>query len=330
MSEVADRPDEPKSTLYVVSSALMAAIVLGFTAFLLVRGFQWRGALAELRAEPGIEILSVERVGFFKKRLLGLRDPLAPSAEAILLKHNIGPHSSEVVLTEYHSLNTPYASQRSESKAAELKEIRDSLVESVSEFAKSISEKREADLEKITQMLFEARFPEAMKTVDIEWRNGDWYAEGELYAPDREQFVAAAPDYIVEGELDFGNLLNLTETKTSALREDIESTNLLETNMDDEFVHLERIIRLVGDYDLVCEKSNLPSPALQLEIRIAESGENLLERMLEELLASGELPSSRFLPEGITVLTEKELPAAGNGTTPPGTAFLQLVASPGS
>ncbi|MDF1862977.1 MAG: hypothetical protein P1U87_22360, partial [Verrucomicrobiales bacterium] len=69
--------EESKSTLYVVTSACLAAIVLGFTVFLLIRGFQWRGALAELRTEPGIEILSVERVGFFKKRLRGLRDPLA-------------------------------------------------------------------------------------------------------------------------------------------------------------------------------------------------------------------------------------------------------------
>jgi hypothetical protein len=57
----------PRSTLYIFGSAVMAALVLGITLFLLVRGFQWRGALADLRAEPGIEILSIERVGFFKR-----------------------------------------------------------------------------------------------------------------------------------------------------------------------------------------------------------------------------------------------------------------------
>ena len=100
---------EPKSTLYVLVSATVAAIILGMTIFLLVRGFQWRAALADLRAEPGIEILSVERLGFFKKRLLGLRDPLAQTAESILRKNNISPHTAEVILTEYHSLKTPYA-----------------------------------------------------------------------------------------------------------------------------------------------------------------------------------------------------------------------------
>jgi hypothetical protein len=296
--------EESKSTLYVVTSACLAAIILGFTVFLLIRGFQWRGALAELRTEPGIEILSVERVGFFKKRLRGLRDPLAPSAEAILLKHNIGPHTSDVVLTEYHSLNTPYAEQRSASNAAELKKVRDSLVESVGEFAKSISEKRQADLEKITQMLFEARFPEAMKTVDLQWRDGAWYAEGELYAPEREVFVAESPEYIVEGEIDFTPLVDLTASKTSSLREKIESTNLLETNMDDEFVHVERIQRFVADYDQVCERSNLAHPALQLEIEILPGEQELLDRMREQLLSSATLDSDRFLPDGISTIEE--------------------------
>lgn len=104
-----DRGSRPRSTLYVLGASIMAALTLGLTFFLLVRGFQWRGALADLRAEPGIEILSVERAGFFKKRLLGLRDPLAPPADDFLRKHNLGPRAAELVLTEYHSLNTAYA-----------------------------------------------------------------------------------------------------------------------------------------------------------------------------------------------------------------------------
>jgi hypothetical protein len=103
--------EPPKSTMYVVTSALVAAAIFGFTVSMLMRGFQWRGDLAELRAEPEIEILSIERVGFFKKRLRG---PLAPTAESILLKRNTGPHTSDVILTEYHSPNTPYAKQRTE------------------------------------------------------------------------------------------------------------------------------------------------------------------------------------------------------------------------
>lgn len=287
--------DPPKSTLYVVTSALVAAAILGFVVFMLIRGYQWRGALAELRAEPGIEILSVERVGFFKKRLRGLRDPLAPKAEDILLKHNIGPHTSDVVLTEYHSLNTPYAKQRRENTAANLEKLRSELIESVGKFAESLRKKREQDLERITELLMEAHFPEAMKSVNLEWQDGDWLAKGELYAPQRENFVKHSPEYIIEGEIDFSELVDLTASKTSSLRADIESTNLLETNMDGEWVHTERIARLVSDYDEVCKHSNLPRPALQLESTGAENSE--LTAIREELL-SASLDSSRFLPAG--------------------------------
>ncbi|MDF1656569.1 MAG: hypothetical protein P1U58_03085, partial [Verrucomicrobiales bacterium] len=204
MTEPEPPASPPKhSTRYIAFSACLAAVVLGFTLFLLIRGFQWRGALSDLRAEPGIEILSVERVGFFKKRLRGLRDPLAPPAENYLRKHNIGAHSVDIALAEYHSLNTPYAVERDEKRVDDVKKIRDDLVKTVGGFAADLKEKREQDLEKITQMLFEARFPEAMKTVNLRWRDDAWYVEGELYAPDREVFLAESPQYIVEGDLDF-------------------------------------------------------------------------------------------------------------------------------
>ncbi len=296
-----EKPASPpqRSTLYIVCSAGVAAIILGLTLFLLIRGFQWRGALADLRAEPGIEILSVERVGFFKKRLLGLRDPLAPTAESYLRKHHIGDHAADVVLTEYHSLNTPYALQRDDAQADEVKTIRDELVQTVGQFAEELKKKREADLEKITQMLFEARFPEAMKTVEIEWRDGAWHVAGELYAPDREVFVAESSPYIVEGELDFSGLVNLTETKTKALRQDIETTNLLETDLDGTLVHLERVRRLVLDLDEVCERSGLPLPALQLTL----SNPDVPERaQILGGLSGEEIESARFLP--VTRITE--------------------------
>ena len=290
---------EPRSTLYVLGSATMAALVLGFTIFLLVRGFQWRGALAELRAEPGIEILSVERVGFFKKRLLGLRDPLAPAAEGILLKHNIGPHSAEVVLTEYHSLNTPYAEQREQAEAAKFDGLRDTVLKAVGEFADAATKKRDEDLEKITQMLFEARFPEAMKTVDLEWKEGAWYAKGELYAPEREVFVKEAPAYIVEGGLDFDQLVDLTVSRTSTLRQQIESPDLFAVDLDDQPVHLDRMVRLVEDYDEVCERSGLPQPRLQLELVAADPAPAMarLAEIKQSLTGPGRLPEDRFLAD---------------------------------
>lgn len=290
---------EPRSTLYVLGSAVMAALVLGLTIFLLVRGFQWREALAELRAEPGIEILSVERVGFFKKRLLGLRDPLAPSAESILVKHHIGPHSAEVILTEYHSLNTPYATRRDEAEAAKFDELRDAVLNAVEEFTDGAKTKREEDLDKITRLFFEARFPEAMATVDLEWRDGSWHAVGELYAPEREVFLKESPAYVIEGGITFDQLVDLTASRTSTLRHQIESPDLFAVDLDDQPVHLDRLVRLVKDYDEVCKRSDLIPPRLQLEWVAADpapAGERLAA-IKKSLTGPGRLPEERFLAD---------------------------------
>lgn len=287
---------ELRPTLHVLASAAMAAAVLGLTFFLLVRGFQWRSALSALRAEPGIEILSVERVGFFKKRLRGLRDPLAPTVESILLRHNIGPNASELAMAEYHSLNTPYARQREAAEAARFDSLREGVLAAVGEFAEAASRQREEDLEKITKMLFETRFPEAMKTVELEWRDGAWRVEGELYAPEREAFVAEAPSCIVGGELDFGGLVDLTAARTSVLQRQIEDPDLLAVDLDERPVHLERLVRLVRDYDEVCERSGLPKPALRLELAAADPSASLprLAELRATLAAPGAIPQERF------------------------------------
>ncbi len=288
-------PPATRSTLYVVLSAALAAFVIGLTLFLLVRGFQWRAALADLRAEPGIEILSTERVGFFKKRLRGLRDPLAPSVESILARHGIGPWSCELALAEYHSLNTAYAAQRSAEEAARYEGLRDSLIKAIGEHAESLAKQREADLEKITQMLFEARFPEAMKSVDIQWQDGTWFVHGELYAPEREAFISASPDYIVTGKLDYSGLIDLTTTRGTALRADIESTNLLATDPDGNLAHLDRVKRLVSDYDEVCVRSGLPQPALRLEHHGPRSPQ--AAEVKTALTGTNGLNAARFLPD---------------------------------
>lgn len=288
-------PPATRSTLYVIVSAALAAFVIGLTLFLLVRGFQWRAALADLRAEPGIEILSTERVGFFKKRLRGLRDPLAPSAESILSRHGIGPWSCELALAEYHSLNTAYATQRTAEDTARYEGLRDSLIKAIGEHADSLAKQREADLEKITQMLFEARFPEAMKSVDIQWRDGTWFVQGELYAPEREAFISEAPAYIVSGNLDYSGLVDLTATRGTALRADIESTNLLTTDPDGNLAHLDRVKRLVADYDEVCIRSGLPQPALRLELHGPPSPH--AAEVKTALTGTNGLNAARFLPD---------------------------------
>ncbi len=286
---------QPASTRYVIGAAAISALVLGTTIFLLVRGFQWRGALAELRSEPGIEILSVDRIGLFKKRLLGLRDPLAPDPASILRKHNIGPLSSELFLTEYHSLNTRYAIDRENQRRRELEEVKKSVVSAIAEFSSEMDAKRERDLERITRMLFEARFPEAMESVDIEWKNDRWFVKGELFQPRHRQFVAEAPNYVVDGELDFSGLVDLTETKTAALREEIESTNLYSSDLDGKFVHVERIKRLVSTYDEVCRVSEMARPRLQLEKIGADVGR--IAEVKSILMSCEHISGSRFLPD---------------------------------
>ena len=312
MSETAaTAPPPTRSTLYVIFSAVVAALIIGLTLFLLLRGLQWRAALSDLRAEPGIEILSTERVGFFKKRLRGLRDPLAPAAESILVRHGIGPWSCELALAEYHSLNTPYAAQRAADEAARYEGLRDSLIKAVGDHAESLAKQREADLEKITQMLFEARFPEAMKSVKLEWREGAWFVKGELYAPDREAFMAESPGYVVSGELDFSGLIDLTATRGAALRNDIESTNLLATDPDGKLAHIDRVKRLVSDYDEVCERSRLPLPTLRLELQGPPSP---AATGLKSALTTDGPEENRFLPDAT-------LP----GTSPESSAKLALV-----
>ncbi|MEM6279955.1 MAG: hypothetical protein AAF733_10785 [Verrucomicrobiota bacterium] len=283
------------STLYIISSATVAALILGLALFLFIRGFQWRAALADFRAEPGIEILSVERVGFFKKRLRGLRDPLAPTAESYLRKHHIGEHAAEVILTEFHSLNTPYALQREEERATEIKDIRDELIATVGAFAEELKLQREEDMEKFTRMLFEARFPEEMKTVEIRWQDSHWVVEGELYSPERIAFIEESPDYVIEGELDFSGLVNLTETKMQSLRSDIESTNLLVEDLDGNLVHLERVRRLLLDFDSVCKRSEEPLPTLQLVYSDLEIEQRALIR--DTLSEENSIEERRFLPD---------------------------------
>ena len=308
-AEEANRAKSPsRSTTYIVCSACLAALLLGMTIFLLVRGFQWRSALADLRSEPGIEILSVERLGFFKKRLRGLKDPLAPTAESIVTKHNIGPRSAEVLLTEYHSLNTPYAVARTEKEEARFNDLKSSLTTALGEFAKSMTEKREADLEKIAKMLFEARLPKAMESVEIDLEKGEWILEGELYEPARTTLLKEAPAYLVEGKLNVENLVDLTESRGSSLRKQIQTTNLLAIDIDGNGAHTQRIARLINDYDEVRKHSNLTFPRFQLVAQVSDRNgtQEKLDAIREQLAAEAAITENRFLISSVQIKSDKE------------------------
>ncbi len=292
-------PREAPSALYIGGAASLAALIIGLSLFLLINAFQWRSALEALRDEPGIEVLSVERAGFFKKRLRGLRDPLAPTVESILQKHNLSPHRAEILMSEYHSLNTPYARQRQEAEAARLEEWRDTLLQAVGNYAEKTRLRREADLVTLTQMLFRLRFPEIMENVALEWREGRWHARGELYAPQREHFLREAPAFLVEGELNTQALIDLTVTRLETLRSEMESAELFSSDLDGQLVHIERMVRLLTDLDEVCRRSELPLARLQLVLTTAP-GETHRARFADlksRLTRPGAIPPDRLLDD---------------------------------
>lgn len=276
----------------------ICSLVLGITVFGLARETQWRAAIDALRAEPGIEVLDVESMGFFRKRISGLRDPLAPSPWKILEPHQIGPGSVELFLTEYHSLNTPYAKAREEESRLENGKLHENLVKVVTEFSDTLREQSDKDFEKLSKLVLEARFPKELGSVDVRFQDGIWVLEGSLFEPVYSNFVSAVPDYLVRGDLRTADLVNRTETETKELQALIESLDLFETNQDNQLVHLPRLCRLLKDYDRVCEISQIPLPRIRIEIdgHRREELEQNLQLVLEELKTGAGVSSGRLLP----------------------------------
>lgn len=299
---------ERRTGFQLIAVASGCALVLVFVLFLMVQNYQWQNAIAQIRSEPGIEILSVESAGLFRKRIVGLRDPLAKNVSEILAKNRIDPAKVEIFLTEYHSLNTPFAKQRKEQSDTNTTALRNSLVKAVGEFMENTDSKREEDLEMITRRLFDIRFPEEMKTVELECKNRVWHVKGELLEPAYSQFKAEAPKLIFNGKLHFDKLKNLTEIKTSSLRKGIESLDLFARSQEDgSLVYLPRIQRLISDYDAVCEASKIPLPALQILIRTDDLSDHkkdieTIKTTLEEL---NTVTSRRFFPQCTTVPDKK-------------------------
>lgn len=298
-----------------IATAVICALILGLTIYLLIQGHQWRSALSQLRSEPGIEILAVERAGFFKKRIIGLRDPLARNVPDILAKNGIDPAKVEVFLTEYLSLNTPFGKQRKEKLESDLSGLRDSLAETVGAFMDNSSKQRKSDLEKITHQLFSLRFPEEMKSVRLECKQDTWWAVGELMEPAYSEFKRESPKYIVEGSLQFEKLKNLTEIETSSLKQDIESLNLFARSDDHgDFVYLPMVQRLISDYDSICRASGISLPRLQIQIRTDNiaAHEDEIEQIQSSLEKVNRVTGERFLPHAVLPPEEGHPELRGN------------------
>ena len=277
-------------------TAIIAALILSLLAFFLIRGFQWRGAMADFRAEPGIQIFSVRPVGILKRRVTGLRDPLSPNPRDILRNHNIDPALIDFQLAEYHSLNTPYGQQRTVEEEKELEQFRNMLVEVVGTLSEENRRLRENELGRISQILLEMRFPEEMKKLDLRYEDGVWFANGELLSNESEEFKALAPKYILNGVVDFENIGDFTQAKTAALKIGIESYNLLDKTLDGEWAHLSRIARLVRDYDALCLKSGISSGNIEMILRANDpiSLKSDVEEILEQLIEEAQLIDSRI------------------------------------
>ena len=284
------------SNLSMASVAILAALVLGGSIFFLIRGFQWRGALSDLRAEPGIQVLAVRTIGPLKKQVLGMRDPLAPNPHKILQKHNISPNRVDFQLAEYHSLNTPYGRQREEQRARDMAELRGKVIKVVGTLSEESRRLREDELGKISQLLLEMRFPEAMKKLNLQYNDEVWYADGELLANEFEEFKTQAPRYILNGKVDFDNIGNYTQAKSDALVAGIESPNLLDKDYSGEPAHVQRLARLIREFDALCAKSGLAQRRIQLVVQSNDPAgiDRDVNRIADKLTDAAQLSQTRI------------------------------------
>lgn len=284
------------SPLNIVLVSTVAALVLGFAVFASIQSFQWRGALAEMRAEPGIQIMSVRMVSPLKRQVHGLRDPLAPNPLVILEKHNIAASRVDLKLTEYHSLNTPYGREREQIENERFEGLRNTLVGVVGNLAEENRQMREEELGRISQLLLDMRFPEAMKKLQLKYDNGVWHADGKLPENEFVEFKAMAHHYILNGVVDLENIGNYTEEKRSSLVEGIESTNLLDIGLDGEPVHVARVARLIREYDQLSSSSGFEPERINLVLLAGEPEEyqDLVNEIANQLTDQASLVQSRI------------------------------------
>lgn len=252
------------ANLSVATLGGLGALVLGVGIFLLIRGVQWRAALSDLRAEPGIQVMTVRSIGPLQKQVIGLRDPLAPNPHKILQRHNIAPGRVDFQLAEYHSLNTPYGRKRQEEQERDLLELRGKVIEVAGTLSEENRKLREDELGRISQILLEMRFPEAMKKLNLQYDDGVWHADGQLLANEYEDFKAIAPKYILNGAVDLDNIGNYTQAKSEALIAGIQSANLLDLDYAGEPAHVPRLARLIREYDALCVKSGTSPGRIKL------------------------------------------------------------------
>ncbi len=252
---------------------IVAALVLGSVVIGVIQGIKWRNALAAMRAEPGVEVVSVRQAGLFKKHILGLRDPLSKSPMAILEENGISARQVDLQMTEYHSLNTQFGRMREEGEAKQLRTFRQQMIGVAGQLSEEHRRQMDEELGKISSLLLEMRFPEAMRRLDLKYSDGIWYADGELPEDQFLDFKKEVHRFILNGDIDFNRLNNFTDAKLGSISAALYKLNLLDRDLNDNFVNLEQAAELIAEHDKHSEQSKRKKGTVRLILEAKDSSQ---------------------------------------------------------
>ena len=229
VSQAAEHSERGKNSLLPlkIAFAFLVAAILGLVAWNLHCAHDWSRVEAALRSEPGIEVLLVEDIGFHKRKVSGLRDPLARDPKEIL--EEVGGHHGKVefAMPPFHSLDTPFAEQRENERSlahsSELTAQRRQFATELANLESATELAREQDQIALTPRLFSCRFPTAGK-VALKRAGNIWQLTGEAEEPLYSEIVRHAPGLPLSGTLETSGLINATIGRTQLLLEKIEAT----------------------------------------------------------------------------------------------------------
>ena len=115
-----DRGEEKRGRAAWIPWAIAAAVIAAIGGWLIVRANrEWNGALARLRAEPGIVVVNAER-DWGRWHLSGLRDPLAPEPTVVLASMGVDTARVTAAWAPYLSAHPEFVRARAVGPAARL------------------------------------------------------------------------------------------------------------------------------------------------------------------------------------------------------------------
>jgi hypothetical protein len=135
-----------------------------------------------------------------------------------------------------------------------------------------------------------------MKKLNLQYNDEIWYADGELLANEYEDFKAQAPKYILNGKVDFDNIGNYTQAKSEALIVGIETPNLLDKDYSGEPAHVQRLARLIREFDALCAESGLAKRRIRLVVESNDPAaiDRDANRIADKLTDAAQLSETRI------------------------------------